>query len=178
MYQGRLYRRFGLNGHCIGFADRTREDEHTCRDGGIVTVTYAGEFSQAEKSGMARRILASMNLTSMFAVEDLEEIAPLPAPEFDRGLVDGRAFCRLPGPRNLIIGFEGRCPVSGIFGKNGGFAMVSYADEITHTEKEVMARRVLAAMNHSRFLPLNTLEQRCAALQLQDKLKHTLSSLE
>lgn len=160
MYQGRLYRRFGLNGHCIGFADRSREDDLTCRDGGIVTVAYASEFNPAEKSRMAQRIVAAMNFASAYTLEELERIAPLLAPDASPVGVDTRAFCRLPGSRDLVIGFEGRCPVSGIFGKNGGFAMVSYADEIEQMEKDTMARRITAALNYTRRLPLSVLEQR------------------
>lgn len=174
MYQGRLYRRFGINGHCIGFADRSRQDDQTCKDGGIVTVTYAAEFSQVEKTAMARRIVAAMNLTSAYTLEHLELAAPLAVPESDVGGVDARAFCRLPGARNLVIGFDGRCPVSGIFGKNGGFAMLAYADEIARSERDAMARRVVAAMNHTRGLSLKALEQRCDAPQLQDHVNRSV----
>lgn len=158
MFHGLTYRRFGLNGLCIGFADRQRSDLQTCKDGGVVTLTYASGYRSIEKDRMAKRMLVAMNLTAQFELEDLENAAPLAGPEPEFSGLDTRAICRLPGSSNLVIGFDGRCPVHGIFGKNGGFAMVTYADELEHSHRAFMARRIVAAMNYVRFIPIDSLD--------------------
>jgi hypothetical protein len=157
MFKGFTYRRFGFNSLCIGFADRKREDDHTAKDGGVVTLTYASDLRPHEKEAMAKRLLGALNLASSFALDELECLTPLIDREADFGGFDVRAFCRLPASRNLVIGYDGRCPVHGVFGKNGGIALVTYADEIDPDHRPFMARRIVASLNYSRFLSLDSM---------------------
>jgi len=158
MFDGLTYRRFGMNALCIGFTHQQRDDLQTSVDGGVVTLTYASEYRAVEKDRMAKRMLAALNLTSHFSLEGLENAKPLAWQDTSQGGVDTRAFCCLPGSRDLVIGFDGRCPMHGVFGKNGGFAMVTYADEIEQSHRTVMARRIVAAMNYARYVPLDSLD--------------------
>ena len=158
MFEGQTYRRFGFQELCIGFAGRERDDQQTSRDGGVVTVTYAAGFNEHEKGMMARRILAVLNLTSSLELGRLENMVPLQATESDDAGFPSRPYCRLPGSQSLVIGYEGRCPVHGIFGKNGGFATTSYADELDRAGKEYMARRLVAALNYTRHFSARRLE--------------------
>lgn len=157
MFDGQTYRRFGVSALCIGFTGRQRDDEHTCRDGGVVTLAYASEFSAADKAVMATRVLAVLNLTSQLTLNDLERAAPLAGLDPDYSGFCGRTFRQLEGSRNLVIAFADRCPVHGLFGKNGGFAMCNFADEIEQSHKPLMARRVVAALNYARNLSLDNL---------------------
>lgn len=161
MFHGKTYRRFGYEDLCIGFADQVRDDEKTCRSGGVISLHY-GCLVGVEKDQMAMRTFAALTMTTHFMLDELERAMPLAGDSsgyVGYGLC-GRTFRRLDCGMDLWIGFADRCPLHGVFGKNGGAGAVHYADEIEHADKALMARRVVAALNYVRNFPLHELERK------------------
>lgn len=66
MFTGRVYTQTGYGGRSIRFADK---------DGGVATTTYNYSMSDEEKTEMARRITAALNLTARLRTEDIERLA-------------------------------------------------------------------------------------------------------
>lgn len=159
MFDGRTYRRFGYQELCIGFAGQAREDEQTSTSGGVVSLHYSN-LTATEKKEMASRTLIALNVTAQFMLDELERAIPLSSDS--AGFVGygfcGRKFRRLDTGMSLWIGFADRCPLHGVFGKNGAAGTILYADEIEHAVKALMARRVVAALNYVRNFPLGMLE--------------------
>lgn len=68
MFIGRTYKQTGYGERSIRFADE---------DAGVATCTYNYQMGHDERSAMARRITAALNLTRNLSIEVMEAMPPL-----------------------------------------------------------------------------------------------------